>query len=151
MGSLLRGLRMITWLLSWNVLPSWAVFKAIWRTVVLSTALVFGLFLTLWRKEYSICKGYFPRLVFMSSRLLPVECNFTEVFTSLNQIPVFYVSFPLSSFSLILTDFMSMELRTESYQIKNYKLNDCEFKITVVMCYCCKKEKIEPYFVDNRE
>ena len=149
MGSLLRGLRMITWLLSWNVLPSWAVFKAIWRTVVLSTALVFGLFLTLWRKEYSICKGYFPSLVFMSSRLLPVECNFTEVFTSLNQIPVFYVSFPLSSFSLILI--MSMELRTESYQIKNYKFNDCEFKITVAMCYCCKKEKIEPYFVDNRE
>ena len=40
---------------------------------------------------------------------------------------------------------------TESYQIKNYEMNACVFKITIAMCYCCKQKKVEPYFVDNRE
>ena len=86
----------------------------------------------------------------MSNRIYSAECNLTEVFSSLNQIPVYHVSFPPVSFSLVLRDFMSMKL-TESYQIKNYEMNACVFKITIAMCYCCKQEKVEPYFVDNRE
>ena len=86
----------------------------------------------------------------MSNRIYSAECNLTEVYSSLNQIPVYHVSFPPVSFSLVLRDFMSMKL-TESYQIKNYEMNACVFKITIAMCYCCKQEKIEPYFVDNRE
>ena len=81
----------------------------------------------------------------MSNRIYSAECNLTEVYSSLNQIPVYHVSFPP-----VLRDFMSMKL-TESYQIKNYEMNACVFKITIAMCYCCKQEKIEPYFVDNRE
>ena len=86
----------------------------------------------------------------MSNRIYSAECNLTEVYSSLNQIPVYHVSFPPVSFSLVLRDFMSMKL-TESYQIKNYEMNACVFKITIAMCYCCKQEKVEPYFVDNRE
>ena len=41
-----------TWLLSWNVRPTWAVFKASWRSVAPSVALVFGLFLSLQREVH---------------------------------------------------------------------------------------------------
>ena len=86
----------------------------------------------------------------MSNRIYSAECNLTEVYSSLNQIPEYHVSFPPVSFSLVLRDFMSMKL-TESYQIKNYEMNACVFQITIAMCYCCKQKKFEPYFVDNRE
>lgn len=47
-----------TWLLSWNVRPTWAVFKASWRSVAPSVALVFGLFLSL-QREVHIFNYYF--------------------------------------------------------------------------------------------
>ena len=46
-GRTLRGFSKNTWVLSWNVRPTWAVFKASWSSVSPSVALVFGLFLTL--------------------------------------------------------------------------------------------------------
>ena len=46
-GRKVLGLSRNTWLLSWNVRPSCAVFNASWRSVCLSTALVFGLPFTL--------------------------------------------------------------------------------------------------------
>ena len=65
----------------------------------------------------------------MSSRLLPVECNFTEVFTSLNQIPVFYVSFPLSSFFTYPNGFhvdgtQNWELSDQKLQIERLWIQD---------------------------
>lgn len=46
-GRIFLGFRRNTWVLSWNVRPTWAVFKASWSSVCPSVALVFGFPLTL--------------------------------------------------------------------------------------------------------
>ena len=72
-----------TWLLSWNVRPTWAVFKASWRSVVPSVALVFGLFLSL-QREVHIFIIYFLSLTWIKVRKKR-EYHETVTYKSVNE------------------------------------------------------------------
>ena len=72
-----------TWLLSWNVRPTWAVFKASWRSVAPSVALVFGLFLSL-QREVHIFIIYFLSLTWIKVRKKR-EYHETVTYKSVNE------------------------------------------------------------------